>query len=96
MTKFKLFITVLKDTYFGFFENKILKMSASLAFTTVFSMAPLFLVILYLCDIFLSKEAIEGVIFNQTSQFIGTSGAMQLQSMIKELSISNKIGRAHV
>ena len=89
MTKFKLFISVLKDTYIGFFDNKILKMSASLAFTTVFSMAPLFLVILYLFDIFLGKEAIEGVIFKQTSHFIGTSGALQLQLMIKELSLSN-------
>ncbi|MES2748632.1 MAG: YihY/virulence factor BrkB family protein [Bacteroidota bacterium] len=88
MTSFKLFIEVLKDTYDGFFENKILKMSASLAFTTVFSMAPLLLVVLFLCDIFFSREALEGAIFSQTNAFLGTNGAQQLQLMIKGLSES--------
>lgn len=89
MAKLKLFIEVLKDTYNGFFDNKIMKMSASLAFTTAFSIAPLLLVVLYLCDIFFSREAIEGAIFSQTNDFIGNSGAQQLQQMIKGLSRSN-------
>ena len=71
MFKIKLLLEVFKDTFHGFFEHKILKMSASLAYTTVFSMAPLLLVILYLCDFFLSREAVEGAIFGQTKEFIG-------------------------
>jgi len=90
MSKIKLLLEVFKDTYNGFFEHKILKMSASLAYTTVFSMAPLLLVILYLCDFFLSREAIEGAIFTQTNDFIGNNAAAQLQSMIKGLTFSNK------
>jgi len=90
MSKIKLLLEVFKDTYNGFFDHKILKMSASLAYTTVFSMAPLLLVILYLCDIFLSREAIEGAIFTQTNDFIGNNAAAQLQAMIKGLSFSNK------
>jgi membrane protein len=90
MSKIKLLLEVFKDTYNGFFEHKILKMSASLAYTTVFSMAPLLLVILYLCDIFLSREAVEGAIFTQTNDFIGNNAASQLQAMIKGLSFSNK------
>ncbi|WP_395043105.1 YihY/virulence factor BrkB family protein [Flavobacterium sp.] len=90
MSKLKLFLEVLKDTYNGFFEQKILKLSASLAYTTVFSMAPLLLVVLYLCDIFFGREAIEGVIFSQTNNFIGYSAANQLQTMIKGLNIYNE------
>ncbi len=90
MSKLKLLLEVLKDTFNGFFEHKILKLSASLAYTTVFSMAPLLLVVLYLCDIFFGREAIEGVIFSQTNNFIGSSAASQLQTMIKGLSISNE------
>lgn len=81
-------ISVLKDTFYGFLEHKILKMSASLAYTTVFSMAPLLLVVLYLCDILLSRDAIEGLIYTQTKDFIGVNSATQLQSMIKGLSNS--------
>lgn len=89
MAKFKLFVEVLKDTFNGFTEHKIMKMSASLAFTTAFSIAPLLLVVLYLCDIFFSREAIEGAIFSQTNDFIGNNGAEQLQQMIKGLNTSN-------
>lgn len=89
MATLKLFVAVLKDTFNGFLDNKIMKMSASLAFTTVFSMAPLLLVVLYLCDIFFSREAIEGAIFAQTNDFIGNNGAAQLQQMIKGLTQSN-------
>ncbi len=89
MAKTKLFLEVLKDTFNGFIDNKIMKMSASLAFTTVFSMAPLLLVVLFLCDLFFSREAIEGAIFAQTNDFIGNNGAQQLQQMIKGLSQSN-------
>ena len=89
MSKFKTLIQVLKDTLNGFFEHKILKMSAALAYTTVFSMAPMLLVVLFLCDIFLGREAIEGAIFNQTNSFIGPNAAQQLQLMIKGLTISN-------
>lgn len=89
MSKFKTLIQVLKDTLNGFFEHKILKMSAALAYTTVFSMAPMLLVVLFLCDIFLGREAIEGAIFNQTNSFIGPNAAQQLQLMIKGLTVSN-------
>lgn len=89
MSKLKLLLEVLKDTYDGFFEHKVLKMSASLAYTTVFSMAPMLLVILYICEFFLSREAIEGAIFAQTNQFIGNNAALQLQTMIKGLTISS-------
>lgn len=89
MAKLKLFWEVVKDTFTGFSEDKLLKMSASLAYTTVFSMAPLLLVVLYLCDLFFSREAIEGAIFSQTNEFLGNSGAAQLQEMIKGLGQSN-------
>ena len=93
MNKLKMFFAVLKDTFYGFLEHKILKMSASLGYTTVFSLAPLLLVVLYLCDIFFSRDAVEGLIFSQTKEFIGVNSASQLQSMIKGLSVSgdNKI-----
>ncbi|MEC4005722.1 YihY/virulence factor BrkB family protein [Flavobacterium sp. SUN052] len=81
---------VLKNTKNGFLEHKVFKMSAALAYTTVFSMAPLLLVILYVCDIFWSRAAIEGAIYGQLKNFIGPNGAFLIQSMIKSLSFSNK------
>lgn len=81
---------VIRATFNGFTEHKILKISASLAYTTIFSLAPLLLVILFAFDVFWSREAIEGTIYFQVERFIGQASAEQLQTMIKGLSVSNK------
>ena len=44
----KLDFDVLKDSFNGFLEHKVMKMSAALAYTTMFSLGPLLLVILFL------------------------------------------------
>lgn len=87
-TYVKSFYEVVKDTIDGFSEFKILKMSASLAYITVFSLAPLLLVILFICDIFWGREAIEGAIYSQVKSFVGPSSAEQLQTMIQNLAMS--------
>jgi membrane protein len=43
-----------------FSEDKILKYSASLAYTTVFSMGPLLIVIIFLASFFYDREAAGG------------------------------------
>ncbi len=78
--------SVVKKTFSGFGEHKILKLSAALAYTTIFSMAPLLIMILFLCTIFLSREAVEGTIYEQIKGFVGSASAEQVQSMIKTSS----------
>ena len=85
---FKSFYEVIVATFDGFTEFKILKMSASLAYITVFSLAPLLLVVLFICDVFWGREAIEGAIYAQMKGFIGPTGAEQIQLMIQNLALS--------
>lgn len=84
------FFDVLKDSFNGFLEHKVMKMSAALAYTTMFSLGPLLLVILFLSDIFLGREAVEGTIYGQIKNFVGPSSASQIQDIIENLSLSNK------
>lgn len=90
------FYEVIKDTLDGFLEFKVLKMSAALAYVTVFSLAPLLLVILFICDVFWGREAIEGAIYSQVKSFVGTSSAEQIQSMIQNLALSENSSIAAV
>ena len=83
---FKKVFSVIKKTFEGFAEHKIMKLSASLAYTTIFSMAPMLIMILFLCTIFLQKEAVEGTVYNQIKGFVGSASAEQIQSMIKTSS----------
>src|SRR6201995_5578968 len=81
---------VIKNSFSGFSNDNVTKLSASLAYYTVFSMGPLLVVIISLCSIFLGKEAAQGKIFKQLDGFVGHDTALQLQDMIKNAAISGK------
>jgi membrane protein len=79
-----------KSAFKGFSEDKVPKLSASLAYYTVFSLGPLLIVIIFLCSIFLKQEAIEGSIYTQINGFIGSNAAAQIQEIVKNASFSGK------
>uniref|UniRef100_UPI00404A3D76 YihY/virulence factor BrkB family protein n=1 Tax=Flavobacterium sp. TaxID=239 RepID=UPI00404A3D76 len=83
---------VIHSTFSEFGEHKIMKKSASLAYTTVFSLAPLLMVLLYIVGLFWGTSALEGEIFNNIKDFLGEESALQLQEMIKNISLSKKGG----
>jgi len=87
---FKGIIEVLKNTFAGFGDDKVTKLSGSLAYYTVFSLGPLIVVIISLCGIFLGKEAVEGKIYGQLAGFVGRDTAAQLQDIIKNATIQGK------
>lgn len=80
----------LKDAFTGFGDDKVTKLSASLAYYTGFSLAPLLVVIIALCGFFFGREAVQGTIDNQIQAFIGADAAKQLQEMIKNAAVSGK------
>lgn len=87
---------ILKQTFKDFADLKITRMSAALAYYTVFSIAPMLIVIITLCDIFLGRKAIEGEVYDQIKSFVGSDAAMQIQQFITNATISNDISWASV
>ncbi|MCW3462763.1 YihY/virulence factor BrkB family protein [Chitinophaga nivalis] len=85
----KMLWQVLKQSVSDFFEDKVLKLSAALAYYTIFSVAPMLIIIIFLCDLFLGKEAVEGSIYGQISGLVGDAAALQIQAMIKNATLSN-------
>lgn len=81
---------VLKKSFQGFSDDRITKMSSSLAYYTIFSMAPLLIIIISLSGLFLGQDAAEGKIYAQLSNFVGSNTASQLQTMIHNASLSGK------
>ncbi len=59
---FKRLPKVLVTTFKGFSEDKGMKLSASLAYYTIFSIGPLLLLLMSLASIFFGEEAIQGKI----------------------------------
>ncbi|GAA0549633.1 YihY/virulence factor BrkB family protein [Chitinophaga japonensis] len=79
---------LLKQTGGGFGRDKVPKLSASLAFYTIFSLGPMMIVIIFLADLFWGRQAIEGRIYEQLRALIGSQAALQVQEVIKNASVS--------
>ena len=74
---------VLKKAGGGFIKDKIPKLSGSLAYYTIFSLAPMLLVIIFLANLFWGQNAVEGTIVSQLRSLLGNGVALQIQEIIK-------------
>ncbi|MDB5196968.1 MAG: YihY/virulence factor BrkB family protein [Flaviaesturariibacter sp.] len=86
----KSIMPLLKSTFKGFSEDKVPKLSASLAYYTVFSLGPLLVVIITLCAFILGADAVNDTIYSQMKGFVGASAADQMQEIVKNASLSGK------
>lgn len=87
---------LLVATFNGFTNDKGLKLSASLAYYTIFSIAPLLILIISLVSFFYGQDAMQDRIVPQISELVGDKAALQIQEMIKNLQLSGKTGIAVV
>ncbi len=87
---FKGMIEVFKNSFSGFADDKVIKLSAALAYYTIFSMGPLLIMIISVCSLILGREAVEGKIYAQLTGFVGSDTATQLQQIIKNASLAGK------
>jgi membrane protein len=77
----------LKQAGEGFIKDNVLKLSASLAYYTIFSLGPMLIVIIYFADLFWGRQAIEGRLYAEIKDLVGVQTALQIQAVIKNASI---------
>ncbi|MFC3199018.1 YihY/virulence factor BrkB family protein [Parapedobacter deserti] len=80
--------TTLKDTFSIFMGVRGFKFAASLAYYTVFSLAPLLVLTISLAAIFFGQEAAEGKVFEEINGLIGREAAAQIQQMIRNVQLN--------
>jgi len=93
---FKTSKKILGQTFHDFGTLGITRMSAALAYYTVFSLAPMLLVIITISSVVFGREAIEGRIYGQIKSFVGSDAAIQIQQLIKNATISGSVSFASV
>lgn len=84
---FKKWVTILKNTLTIFNQVRGLKYSASLAYYTTFSLAPLLVLTISLAAIFFGQEAAEGRVFQEINGLVGNTAAAQIQTMIQHVQV---------
>ena len=77
-----------KQVISEFIADNILKYSASLAYYTILSLAPLLIIILYVTGILFGKEAISGELYGQIKDLVGSDAALQVQTSIQNIHLS--------
>lgn len=87
---------IITQSFADFFNNRVLKLSAALAYYTIFSLPGLLIIIVWVSDIFYRQDAVEGTLYNQISGFVGKDAALQIQEMIRNATLSSEIGFATI
>ena len=80
--------TILKQSFSDFIDNKVFKLSAALAFYTIFSLPAMLIIIISVSDIFYGRAAIEGTLYHQIAEFVGSEAAIQIQQTIRAAALS--------
>ena len=92
----KNFWLLLKKAYQGFNDDNGMKLSASLSYYTIFSLSPMLVIIISLASLFYGREAVQGQVYGQIKDLIGSSAAIEVQDMIKNAQLSNHTVKATI
>jgi membrane protein len=74
---------MIKDTFKSFSGNDTATYGAALSYYTVFSLAPVLVIIIAVAGLVFGHDAVSGKIFDQAQGMLGAKPAAQLQEMIK-------------
>jgi len=87
---------ILVATIMGFINDNGLKLSASLAYYTVFSIAPLLIITVSVAGLFFHNGAALNAIYPHIVHYVGKNAAVQIQAILKSLALSGKSTTAAV
>lgn len=78
----------LKQVFVEFIGDNILKYSASLAYYTVLSIAPLLVILLTISGFLFGKESLNGQLYKEINKLVGADAAMQIESSIQNIHLN--------
>ncbi|XZN96696.1 MAG: YihY/virulence factor BrkB family protein [Microcoleus sp.] len=82
----KTVLSLLKQTFTEWQEDKAPTLAAALAYYTVFSLAPLLIIVIAIAGLVFGADAAQGQIVTQLQSLIGKDGAQTVQDLIVKAS----------
>jgi membrane protein len=83
IVKGKIYWDIVKDAGGKFVDDNVPKLGASLSYYTVFSLAPLLIIIIAVAGFIFGTDAAQGRIYNEIESLVGKDSAMLIQTAIK-------------
>jgi len=81
---------VLGATIMGFINDNGMKLSASLAYYTIFSIAPLLIIIISIAGLVWGHDAATHKLYPQIAGYVGAKAAIQIEDILKSLQLSGR------
>lgn len=78
----------IKKVILEFVDDNVLKYSASLSYYTVFSLAPMLIIIIAICGYLFGREAVQGQVYSEIKDMVGAGAAVQIQETIKNIHLT--------
>ncbi|MEO8542007.1 MAG: YihY/virulence factor BrkB family protein [Burkholderiaceae bacterium] len=86
MPSHKQALAVVRAAFNAWVDDHAQSMGAALAYYTLFSIAPLLLIVISLAGIWFGPAAVRGEIFGQISGLIGSAGALVIQDLLQSVN----------
>lgn len=75
-----------KAAFNAWIDDRASSMGAALAYYTLFSIAPLLLIVISVAGLWFGPDAARGEIFGQLSTLVGASGALAIQDLLESVN----------
>ena len=84
------FIKFNQEVIAEYISDNVIKYSASLAYYTTLSLAPMLIIIIYISGLLFGKEAMKGEVYSQLKDLVGSDAAIEIQSTIQNIHFSKE------
>jgi len=81
---------ILGATIMGFIDDNGMKLSASLAYYTIFSIAPLLIIIISIAGLVWGHDAATHNLYPHIAGYVGAKAAIQIEDILKALQLSGR------
>jgi membrane protein len=81
---------IFKKTFTEFIDDECTKLAGSLSYFTIFSVAPFLVIVISIASVVFGQEAVEGRVYGQIRQLIGSDAAAQIQSIIANVQLKEQ------
>ncbi|MES2822373.1 MAG: YihY/virulence factor BrkB family protein [Pseudomonadota bacterium] len=86
----KTIFNLFKETYAGWEEHKVSRLAAALAYYTIFSLAPLLILVIAIAGMVIGGDVARSQLVDQLQQLVGTDGAAVIDTVITVASKPNQ------
>jgi membrane protein len=84
----KKIVFLFKETFIEFLNDNAMKLSAALSYYTIFSLPALLIIVTSFCSLYFGAQAIQGELYGQIKDLVGSQAAIQIQEMVKNVNLS--------